>query len=85
MDNRSPDAVFIAGKYISPDTWYDSTGAPFQPQVSIRAARTGSPLGNMQMIGKSNAGAMKGEEPKLTELHPRCASTTWPGIPWTDG
>jgi len=29
------------------------------------------PLGNIQMIGKSNAGAMKGEEPKLTLLAPR--------------
>ena len=28
------------------------------------------PLGNIQMIGKSNAGAMKGEEPKLTMLAP---------------
>jgi choline dehydrogenase-like flavoprotein len=33
MDNWNPDAVFIDGKYISPDTWYDSAGAPFQPQV----------------------------------------------------
>ncbi len=29
------------------------------------------PLGNIQMVGKSNAGAMKGEEPKLTFLAPR--------------
>ena len=29
------------------------------------------PLGNIQMIGKSNAGAMKGEEPKLTRIAPR--------------
>ena len=29
------------------------------------------PLGNIQMVGKSNAGAMKGEEPKLTLLAPR--------------
>ena len=29
------------------------------------------PLGNIQMVGKSNAGAMKGEEPKLTMLAPR--------------
>ena len=29
------------------------------------------PLGNIQMIGKSNAMAMKGEEPKLTKLAPR--------------
>jgi choline dehydrogenase-like flavoprotein len=31
------------------------------------------PLGNIQMLGKSNAGAMKGEEPKLTKLAPRWA------------
>jgi choline dehydrogenase-like flavoprotein len=29
------------------------------------------PAGNIQMIGKSNAQAMKGEEPKLTKLAPR--------------
>jgi choline dehydrogenase-like flavoprotein len=28
------------------------------------------PLGNIQMVGKSNAGAMKGEEPELTLLAP---------------
>jgi choline dehydrogenase-like flavoprotein len=29
------------------------------------------PLGNIQMVGKSNAAAMKGEEPALTKLAPR--------------
>jgi choline dehydrogenase-like flavoprotein len=33
MDNWDPDPVFIQGKYISKDTWYDSEGKPFQPQV----------------------------------------------------
>ena len=28
------------------------------------------PVGNIQMVGKSNAEAMKGEEPKLTKLAP---------------
>lgn len=30
------DAIIVgsgAGKYISPDTWYDADGKPFQPQV----------------------------------------------------
>ncbi len=31
------------------------------------------PLGNIQMLGKSNAEAMKGEEPKLTKLAPKLA------------
>jgi choline dehydrogenase-like flavoprotein len=25
--------VFVDGKYVSPDTWYDENGKPFQPQV----------------------------------------------------
>ena len=33
MDNWSPEAVFVDGKYVSPDTWYDPAGRPFQPQV----------------------------------------------------
>jgi choline dehydrogenase-like flavoprotein len=33
MDNWNPDPVFIQGKYISKDTWYDTEGKPFQPQV----------------------------------------------------
>src|SRR3954465_515229 len=33
MDNWNPEAVFIDGKYISKDTWYDSDGKAFQPQV----------------------------------------------------
>jgi choline dehydrogenase-like flavoprotein len=31
--NWDPDPVFIEGKYISEDTWYDPDGKPFQPQV----------------------------------------------------
>jgi choline dehydrogenase-like flavoprotein len=33
MDNWDPKAVFVDGKYISPDTWYDAGGQAFQPQV----------------------------------------------------
>jgi choline dehydrogenase-like flavoprotein len=33
MDNWNPGPVFVEGKYISPDTWYDTDGQPFQPQV----------------------------------------------------
>ena len=25
--------MFVDGRYISPDTWYDGAGTPFQPQV----------------------------------------------------
>ena len=32
-DNWDPGAVFVDGTYISPDTWYDADGKPFQPQV----------------------------------------------------
>jgi choline dehydrogenase-like flavoprotein len=33
MANWDPGAVFNDGRYISPDTWYDADGKPFQPQV----------------------------------------------------
>jgi len=33
MDNWNPKPVFVDGKYISHDTWYDADGKPFQPQV----------------------------------------------------
>ena len=32
-DNWNPGPVFVDGKYISPDTWYDDRGRSFQPQV----------------------------------------------------
>jgi choline dehydrogenase-like flavoprotein len=31
--NWSAAEVFVDNRYISPDTWYDATGKPFQPQV----------------------------------------------------
>lgn len=31
--NWEPGQVFVDGRYISPDTWYDGDGTPFQPQV----------------------------------------------------
>jgi choline dehydrogenase-like flavoprotein len=32
-ENWDPDQVFIHGRYISKDTWYDENGKPFQPQA----------------------------------------------------
>ncbi len=32
-ENWDPGPVFVDGKYISADTWYDGDGTPFQPQV----------------------------------------------------
>src|SRR5262245_29982433 len=32
-ENWSPEPVFLDGRYISPDTWFDADGTPFQPQV----------------------------------------------------
>ena len=31
--NWDPKAVFVENRYISPDTWFDCKGKPFQPQV----------------------------------------------------
>ena len=33
MDTWAPKPVFVDGKYISADTWFDQDGKPFQPQV----------------------------------------------------
>jgi choline dehydrogenase-like flavoprotein len=33
MENWDPGSVFIDGRYMSTDTWYDADGKPFQPQV----------------------------------------------------
>ena len=33
MANWDPDPVFVDGRYISADTWYDADGTAFQPQV----------------------------------------------------
>jgi choline dehydrogenase-like flavoprotein len=33
LGNWDPGPVFVDGRYISPDTWYDGDGTPFQPQV----------------------------------------------------
>jgi choline dehydrogenase-like flavoprotein len=33
LQNWDSRAVFVDGRYISPDTWYDRDGKPFQPQV----------------------------------------------------
>ncbi len=32
-ENWDPGPVFVDGRYISSDTWYDGDGTPFQPQV----------------------------------------------------
>lgn len=32
MDNWDPQSVFVDGKYVSEDTWYDADGKGFQPQ-----------------------------------------------------
>ena len=32
-ENWDADPVFIKGRYISPDTWFDAKGKAFQPQV----------------------------------------------------
>jgi choline dehydrogenase-like flavoprotein len=32
-ENWDPEQVFVGGRYISRDTWYDAAGKPFQPQV----------------------------------------------------
>jgi choline dehydrogenase-like flavoprotein len=44
-DNWDPDEVFVKGRSVSPDTWDDRTGKPFQPGVhgDVGGATIGRP------------------------------------------
>ena len=33
IENWDATAVFVDNRYVSPDTWYDQNGKPFQPQI----------------------------------------------------
>ena len=33
LENWNPKPVFVTGRYISKDTWFDRDGKPFQPQI----------------------------------------------------
>jgi choline dehydrogenase-like flavoprotein len=57
LDSEPNDTVFQKTVGLN-DFYFAGNGRPW-------------PLGNIQMVGKSNAAAMKGEEPKLTALAPR--------------
>jgi choline dehydrogenase-like flavoprotein len=57
LDKEPNDTVFQKTLGLN-DFYFAGDGRPW-------------PLGNIQMVGKSNAAAMKGEEPKLTRLAPR--------------
>ncbi len=56
LDKQPNETVFQKTMGIN-DFYFAGDGRPW-------------PLGNIQMIGKSNSAAMKGEEPKLTKLAP---------------
>jgi choline dehydrogenase-like flavoprotein len=44
-DNWNPGPVFVDGRYISPDTWYDADGKQFQPQVHYFVGGATKPYG----------------------------------------
>ncbi len=33
LENWLAQSVFVENRYVSPDTWYDANGKPFQPQI----------------------------------------------------
>jgi choline dehydrogenase-like flavoprotein len=33
LENWLAQSVFVENRYVSPETWYDATGKPFQPQI----------------------------------------------------
>ena len=38
LGNWDPGPVLVDGQYISPDTWYDQDGTPFQPHCFVGGA-----------------------------------------------
>jgi hypothetical protein len=66
LDREPNDTVFQKTLGLN-DFYFAGDGRPW-------------PLGNIQMIGKSNAAAMRGEEPKLTRLAPQLSPEEMPSI-----
>jgi len=69
-DNWQPGPVFVDGKYISPDTWYDADGKPFQPQVHYFVG------GATKMYGAALYRLRPGDFGELT--HADGVSPAWP-------
>ncbi len=69
-DNWQPGPVFVDGKYISPDTWYDADGKPFQPQVHYFVG------GATKMYGAALYRLRPGDFGELA--HADGASPAWP-------
>jgi choline dehydrogenase-like flavoprotein len=67
LDKEPNDTVFQ--KTLGLNDFYLAGGGP--AGGGLAGGGRPWPLGNIQMLGKSNAMAMKGEEPKLTKIAPR--------------
>ena len=81
MDNWNPDAVFVDGKYISPDTWYDSRGhaVPAPGPLLRRRARPSSTARPSTGCGREDFG----EIPTWTGSRRRGRSATTTSSPGT--
>ena len=69
MDNWDPGSVFVDGKYVSQDTWYDSDGKPFQPQVHyFVGGATKLELDNLYVVDTSFFPSIGAVNPALTAI-----------------
>ena len=81
MDNWNPDAVFIDGRYISPDTWYDADGKAFQPQVHYYVGRSHEALRRRAL--PPAPGGLRRDRPRRRHLAGVAASGTTTSSPGT--
>ena len=86
MDNWSPDAVFVDGKYISADTWYDSAGHAVPAPGPLLRGR-----GHQALRGRPVPAAARGLRrypPRgrpVAGLAARLSTTSSPGTPRPSG
>jgi choline dehydrogenase-like flavoprotein len=67
MDNWDPGSVFVDGKYISADTWYDADGKPFQLQVHYFVGEAHE-LDNLYVVDTSIFPSIGAVNPALTAM-----------------
>ena len=83
MDNWDPRPVFVDGKYISKDTWFDGDGKPFQPQVHYFVGGAtkmyGAALYRLRPAGLRRAQARRRDLPGLAAVLRRFRAVVHPG------
>src|SRR5436309_432313 len=77
--NWDPRPVFVDGRYISKDTWFDGDGKPFQPQVHYFVGGATKLYGAaLPLVGRGNVTLVTGAE--VTRLETDAAGRAVTGV-----